>query len=145
MNRVKKIRPPAAHHCTFVFGPPKTQTQPPEPPRPSPQLLFRGFLLHFRGRGRIRFNELSPPQESGDNSKSTEGDRRRVTVSMAPRRKAPEPIDQASVKLAFAKIHNSTASVPLGPMTPRPPLRSDFRRVAFEFSPHPTSHFRGVR
>ena len=61
MDRVKKIRPPAARHCTFVFGPPKTQTQPPKPPRPSLQLLL-GLRLIFRCQRRIRFNELSQPQ-----------------------------------------------------------------------------------
>ena len=53
-------------------------------------------------------------------------------------------IDQASVKFTCAEIHNSAASVPLGLMTPRPPLHLDFRGLRLHFRPTPPAIFGGL-
>ena len=49
-----------------------------------------------------------------------------------------------SVKFTCAEIHNSAASVPLGPTTPRPPLRFHFRGLRLHFRPAPPAIFGGA-
>ena len=139
-DAVKIFRPPAARHCTFVFGPPKTQTQPPKPPRPSLQVLFRGLCLRFRVHNH---NERSHDKRS---------QRRKVTTCFVdpPRHKFSPAISPTPTRLQkpseTSRIEPAASpSTRGGSATGPPAIALRFSGVAFAFSPHPTRHFRGVR
>ena len=148
-HAVKKFRSPAARHCTFVFAPPKTQTQPPKPPRPSLQLLFRGLRLRFRvhnHRPRRRkvgacFVDPPPPilPESNISRSESGSDSDNLFEARAP----PHKSKRALTATKFFPVSTKSTEGHRPPARP-PAIALGFSGVAFAFSPHPARHFRGV-
>ena len=136
---VNNFRPPAVRHCTFAFGPPKSQTQPPKPPRPSLQLLFQGSRLRFRVHNH---NKRSHDKWSRQ---------RKVTACFAD--PLPQNFPRAARLRSDSKNcwkrarveHAARPSTCNSPATHPPAIALGFWGVAFVFLPHPAPHFRGVR